>query len=220
MKSIKLRLRDSGETKIDLERNTEDINDKTPATKNEPQPPSSDTPVKTKRPVQEATHLPNNAPSTEKLPAKGSGTKIEIGATENENVQSKVSEKQSDVCGKVQESAVVPRNKTETEKKKQQAKTVEAKEDKSENAAKSKVGKTEDEKSSPAKPTKTLISTPMVKTQPSTPLSNPHKSPQTSLQTSVKVPSQLQKCINPKPTSSAENPKTKTNISGNSGSCV
>ncbi|XP_023201416.1 uncharacterized protein LOC111610775 [Xiphophorus maculatus] len=216
VKSLKLRLRDSGETEIDLERNTEDINDKTPATKNEPQPPSSDTPVKTKPPVQEATHLPNNAPSTEQLPAKESGTKIEIGATENENVQSKVSEKQSDVCGKVQESAVVPRNKTETEKKKQQAKTVEAKEDKSENAAKSKVGKTEDEKSSPAKPTKTLISTPMAKTQPSTPLSKPHKSPQTSLQTSVKAPSQLQKCINPKPTSSAENPKTKTNISGNS----
>ncbi|XP_043954204.1 uncharacterized protein LOC122820699 [Gambusia affinis] len=216
VKSLKLRLRDSGETIIDLERNTEDINDKTSATKNEPQPPSSDTPVKTKPPVQEATHLPNNAPSTEEMPAKGSGTKIEIGGTENENVRSRVTEKQFDVCGKVEESAVVPRNKTETEKKKQQAKIVEVKEDKSENVAKSKVGKTEDEKSSPAKPTKTLISTPVAETQPSTPLNNPHLSPQTSLQTSVKAPSQLQKYINPKPASSAENPKTKTNISGNS----
>ncbi|XP_008401664.1 uncharacterized protein LOC103461109 isoform X2 [Poecilia reticulata] len=201
VKSLKQRLKDSGETKMDLEHNTEDTNDKNPATTNEPQPPSSDSPVKTKPPVQEDTNLPNSAPSTEELTADGSGTKMEIGATENENVLSNVSEKQPDVCGKAQESAVVPRDKTETEDKKQQAKT-----DKSENAAKSKVGKAEDEKPPPAKPTKTLISTPTVK--PCKPLTNP--------QTAVKAPSQLQKRINPKPTSSAENPETKTDISGNS----
>ncbi|XP_014883361.1 uncharacterized protein LOC106944688 isoform X1 [Poecilia latipinna] len=216
VKSLKQRLKDSDETKMDLERNTEDINDKTPATTNEPQPPLSDSPVKTKPPVQEVTNLPNSAPSAEESTAVGSGTKMEIAATENENVKSKVSEKHPGVCGKVQESAVVPKDKTETEEKKQQAKTDEVEEDKSESAAKSNVGKTEDEKLPPAKPTKSLISTPTVK--PSKPLTIPRKSPQTGVQTSVKAPSQLQKRINPKPSVSAENPETKTDISGNSGS--